>query len=128
MRFYRGSVLKHMTRLGVAGLAAAASLAVAAPADATSRVLYHGSDWARTFYINDDVITVNDGEADGHTVWVDYYLNNGSFHRLYDLNGPNNGGAIADYRLTPYWISKFRLCEYEGGCTSYLPTDGLGGH
>lgn len=115
--------LKHCVAivLPCAG-ALALTLALAAPASATTDPLKHGNDWARTYYIADDIISVHDGEADGHTVWTDYYLSNGSMHRLYDLNGPNNGGATADYTDTPYWITKYRVCEYEGGCTGYRPT------
>ncbi len=44
-----------------------------------------------------------------------------------DASGPNNGGATHDWTASPVWITKFRVCEYEGGCTAYRNTDGLGG-
>jgi hypothetical protein len=106
----------------------AVTLVTGGTAAATSPVLTHGNDWARTYHINDDIISVHDGEDDQHHVGAGYYLNDGSYHVVADTNGPNNGGATHDWSATPFWITKFRVCESGGGgCTDYLPTDGPGG-
>lgn len=106
------------------GLAACA-LFFTGSATATTDPLTHGKDWARTYYAMDDIISVHDGENDQDVVGADYYLNDGSLHRVADVSGPNNGGATHDWSATPDWITKFRVCESGGGgCTSFRPTYG----
>jgi hypothetical protein len=115
-----------MLRSAAVGAIAAATcvLLPASPAGATTDPLPHGNDWARTYYQNDDIISVHDGENDGHIVWADYYLSDGSLHRVTDATGPNNGGFTHDWTQTPYWITGFRVCESDGGgCTGWRHTD-----
>lgn len=108
--------------------ACAATLIMSGTADATSPILTHGNDWARTYYADDDIISVHDGEDDGHYVGAGYYLNDGTYHVVADTNGPNNGGKTDDWSDTAFWITMFRVCESDGGgCTGFLVTDGPGG-
>jgi hypothetical protein len=106
----------------------AAMLVMSGTASATTPILDHGNDWARTYYIDDDIISVHDGENDGHYVGAGYYLNDGSYHVVADTNGPNNGGATHDWSDSEYWITEFVLCESGGGgCVGPQFTDGPGG-
>ncbi|GAB2963204.1 hypothetical protein [Saccharothrix stipae] len=100
----------------------------AAPASAYTTPATHGSDYAETLGVNDDIIQVCDREADGHGVYTEYYLNNGSYHKRGDSNGSASPCAKDDWTATAYWVARYRVCEDTVGCSGYRYTDGLGGN
>ena len=116
--------MKRWRLVVVAAFVGALSLAFTSVATADSARSYHGNDWGQiitvTMYDYNDYIVACDGEADGKYVWSEYHLVDGagysSYRKVFDLGGPNNGCAFADWRGTPYWARAVRICEYEGGC------------
>lgn len=116
------------TRLLIAFTAAATALIFSgSPAYAYSGPAYQGSDYAETLGVNDDIIQVCDREADGNGVYADYYLNNGSLQQQGDGNGSAAPCYKADWTQTPYWITRYRVCERSVACSGWVYTDGLGG-
>ena len=111
----------------VGGTVAALVLS-AAPAGAYSGPAYQGSDYAQTIGTNDDIIQVCDRESDGHGVYADYYLNTGAHRTLTDGNGSASPCYIDDWTTSPYWITRYRVCEKTVACSGWVYTDGPGGH
>jgi hypothetical protein len=112
----------------VAGAGIAALVLGGSPAYAYSGPAYQGSDYARTIGINDDIIEVCDQEADGHGVYTEYYLNDGSYHKRGDGNGSASPCYVDDWTQTPYWVNHYRVCETGVACSGWVYTDGIGGH
>jgi hypothetical protein len=98
----------------------------APPANADASIT-HGSDIAYTQYLNDDIITVCDREADNHGVYAEYYLSDGSSHEVGDANGSASGCGQHNWTQSPYWVTAFRVCETTEGCSIWKFTDGPGG-
>ena len=116
-------------RILITGAAGALALALTgSPAYAYSGPVYQGSDYAETIGINDDIVQVCDREADGNGVYVEYYLNNGSYHKRGDGNGSASPCYKDDWTQTAYWVRNYRVCETSVGCSSWKYTDGLGGN
>ena len=107
----------------------AALLALAAaPANAYSGPIYQGNDYAFTQYVNDDIVYACDGEKDGNRVYTQYYLSDGSFWRVDDVGGQNGVCEGDDWTQTPYWVTRYQVCETTVGCSAYRSTDGIGGN
>jgi len=121
--------MNRFVRAALATAGGAVLLALTAtPANAYSGPVYQGNDFAFTEYINDDIVYACDAESDGHRVYTEYYLNNGSFRRVDDVGGSNGVCEGDDWTQTPYWVSRYRVCETTVGCSGWKTTDGLGGN
>jgi len=95
----------------------------AAPASASPHEIYlddwwdYGRNWA---YVNYDhtVVCANDGEEDGHGVYVEY-RGPGSIHGfVWDGNGSRSGYSCLKVKK----VTSFRLCEDDWGspdCTAW---------
>jgi hypothetical protein len=114
-------------RLLVVIAASAALILSVSPAHAYSGPIYHGSDSAWVYWVDDDHITVCDRESDGHGVWVDYYTSGGGLRTMLDGNGSAAGCAHSRDWYPPQWITSYRLCERYVSCTGWYRPDGPGG-